>query len=276
MNPQFTADEVAQQYVSRDVKQLVTLYATVAASASIRQQWQERLANLERLAGSPGRLLDFGCGYGGFLEEAQLSGWDAHGLELGEWAGSAAAARGLRNLHVGWLADQAFEAESFDVIHTSQVLEHLASPLEQLLQLRPLLKPGGILYADVPNYRSLTIRLGKDDFMLNEPPQHVNYFSPRTLRSLLVRAGLEVIEVTTSGGLKWENLLGRPIKSEIADAYGFGGPPGKPATPPQHTNPAPPAATRVMKRIVVTALVKPILYNRLHLGMGLAALAKRP
>jgi SAM-dependent methyltransferase len=276
MNPQFSKADVDTQYVERDTAALVEVYSKISASPSVRLQWRERLDLLDRAMPTRGRLLDFGCGFGGFLEAAQRHGWDAHGVELGAWAGEAAAARGVPNLHVGYIEDMSFEPGSFDVVHSSQVFEHLPHPGNELATLGRLLRPGGILYLDVPNYRSLTIRVGKDDFMLNEPPQHLNYFSPQSMCRLLQAGGFKVVQMTSSGGLKWENLIGRSINSEIKDAYGLGQ-----SEAPRPQVPAGPVRQRRpdlawLKRLAMATVVRPILYRRLRLGMGLVVIAKRP
>lgn len=269
MNPQPSLDDLSEQYAHRDTDALVRLYGAISALPSVKAQWQGRLDWLSTLQQKPGRILDCGCGYGGFVEEAQRLGWDAHGIELGEWAAEAAAARNVKNIHIGPIAGAPFAPGSFDVIHASQVLEHLPQPRHELRHLRTLLAPQGLMWIDVPNYDSLTIRLNRDDFMLNEPPQHLNYFNATTLASLLTRCGFKPLQITTFGGLKWENLVGRPIRSEIADAYARLPEPKSKADVPDVLRSVP-----LWKRAALKLVVKPVLYDRLHLGMVLGVLAR--
>jgi len=193
---------------------------------------------------------------------------------LGEWTREAAEARGLKNMHIGSLRDLAFPDGYFDVVHAAQVFEHLSNPKDDLAEISRILRPGGLLYIDVPNYRTLPIWLGKDDFVLNTPPQHVNYFTPGTLADLLRSAQYESVQITSSGGLKWENLLGRSITSEIVDAY-------KPANETPATaipTPVSPLARgkRILKKAIHATIVKPMFYKGLKVGMTLEALARRP
>jgi SAM-dependent methyltransferase len=215
-------------------------------------------------------LLDFACGAGFFLELAQQRGWEGHGTEVGEWAKQLADARGVKNLHIGQLQELGFENNYFDVVHAAQVFEHLPTPKYELQEIRRILKPGGLLYIDVPNYRTLPILAGRDDFMLNEPPQHVNYFTPRSLRRLADAGGFTDIRITSWGGLKWENLLGRQVNSNIASAYGLV---SAPAESPSHSQAG--GALRALKQLALASLVKPVLYDRLKVGMGLMLLANR-
>jgi SAM-dependent methyltransferase len=152
------------------------------------------------------------------------------------------------------------------------VFEHLPNPGVELAQLRRVLRPGGLLYVDVPNYRTLSILLGRDDFMLNEPPQHLNYFTPASLASLVRSAGFTDVRVFSNGGLKWENLVGRSIDSEIKEAYGLT---PRAAAPRADAPPGRPGVAQALKRLLITVLVKPVLYDRLTVGMKLVALARK-
>ncbi len=274
MNPQYTAEQIAELYENRETESLAAVYTRIGASTSVIAQYQDRLKLFEAILPGRGRLLDFACGPGYFFELAQARGWDAHGTELGRWAADMARARGLRNLHLGRLSDLNFPDASFDVIHAAQVLEHLANPIDELLHLRRILRPGGLLYVDVPNYQTLPIMLNRDDFMLNEPPQHVNFFRPRQLSLLLRSCGFVGARVFTGGGLKWENLIGAPIRSDRAAAYGLSG------RKDEAKNGDPSVVNRTgwsrsFKKLVSRSFVQPILYDRLRVGMTLAATARR-
>jgi 2-polyprenyl-3-methyl-5-hydroxy-6-metoxy-1,4-benzoquinol methylase len=270
MNPQYSREELNELYAERDAEAMTGVYQRIANSKSVQAEYAKKLELLERLA-PKGRLLDFACGSGAFFELAQKRGWDAHGLEIGKWAAQAAESRGLKKLHVGTLESVGFEPASFDVVYAAQVLEHLPTPRLELGHLRELLKPNGILYVDVPNYRTLSIVLGKDDFMLNEPPQHVNYFTAATLSSVVSSAGFEVVRTGSGGGLKWENIVGRRIKSDIASAYGL-----VPDTksPPPATNGGQSVTSRI-KSVVMRTFVQPVLYTSFKVGMVLFAVARR-
>jgi SAM-dependent methyltransferase len=269
MNPQFSPGQIDELYRDRDRDDLTAIYARIAASPAVIGEYDRKLALLEATLPGRGRLLDFACGSGAFFERAQQRGWDAHGTELGEWARHAAAQRELQNLHVGTLSDLAFPSSSFDVVYAAQVFEHLPRPGNELAEIRRILRPGGLLYVDVPNYRTLSIVLGRDDFMLNEPPQHLNYFSPASLRDMLTRNGFDVTQVASGGGLKWENVIGRPIRSDIASAYGLV------SSPPKASAAAGASVLRKFKSFLVANAVKPFFYERLRVGMVLFAIARR-
>lgn len=75
---------------------------------------------------------------------------------------------------------------AYDAVVCSHVLEHLAEPFEVVKALVACLRPGGILYAEVP------MEIWKHPPTPKEPITHVNYFTPAALSFLLRRAGLDV------------------------------------------------------------------------------------
>jgi 2-polyprenyl-3-methyl-5-hydroxy-6-metoxy-1,4-benzoquinol methylase len=275
VNPQYTGESLAELYTIRDTAALTDLYARIVSPLQI-EQYRQSLRLLERGLPGRGRLLDFACAAGYFLEEASKAGWEAHGVDLGEWAKEAAEARGAQlNLHVGLLRDLRFPDHYFDVVYAAQVFEHLPQPREDLAEIRRILRPGGLLYVDVPNYRNLAGVLGKDDFLLNTPPQHINYFTAHTLSFLLKSAGFQDVRLSSSGGLKLENVFGRSTQSDIADAYRFSEKKGEDG-PALGEAPLDRGGKHRLKQVVVSLFVKPVFYRWLKVGMTLAALARRP
>lgn len=266
MNPRCTEEHLAEIYTVREEDDLIDLYARIA-SPSVLQGYEDKLKQLEAKVPKKGRLLDFACAAGYFFEQAQKRGWEAHGCDVGQWASRAAERRGLKNMHVGELDELGFPDEHFDVIYAAQVFEHLLNPLENLAKLKRLLKPGGMLYIDVPNYHTLPILWNKDDFMLNEPPQHINYFTPSTIRKLLTDSGMHSVKLSTSGGMKWENLLGQPITSDIAAAYGLVDGDGTAAKGPSLVS----RVKATAKTIVRSTVVNPVFYRGMKIGMNLDA-----
>jgi SAM-dependent methyltransferase len=103
-----------------------------------------------------GKVLDFGCGAGTFLALARQAGIDAHGCDSYEgcWGDTGnvpdPAIKPLIRQIVGGRID--FPDESFDVIVSNQVFEHIdATAIGPALgEIGRLLKPGGWLIAMFP------------------------------------------------------------------------------------------------------------------------------
>lgn len=183
-----------------------------------------------------GRLLDFGCGRGRFMERLHAQGWNVTGVDA-----SATAVDRIRHslmlpALVGSLPHPALEEASFDVITMWQSLEHVHDPLRILRAAHRLLVSGGKLVVAVPNIDSLAFRWFGAAWNALDLPRHLTHFSPATLEVLLARAGFEVGPVRMlrrSGWLRdsarlavrtgepgpWRNLLKSRFGSSLASWY---------------------------------------------------------
>jgi SAM-dependent methyltransferase len=145
----------------------------------------------------PGRLLDVGCGNGGFIARMRHLGWNVSGIEPDAKAATVAEATVPGAIHVGTIADAPYPTNAFDAITLSHVLEHVSDPIGLLDRVRNHLKPGGIVVALTPNVRSLGRKVFGPAWRGWEPPRHFFVFSLDTLRRCVETAGLEVAELRT-------------------------------------------------------------------------------
>jgi len=141
-----------------------------------------------------GRLLDFGCGDGTFLRRMAAIGWQTTGLDFGERAVAAVRASGIPALQ-GTLPHPQLAAGSFDVITMRHALEHVPDPRPVLTAALQLLRPGGRLVIQVPNFASWEIAHFGDAAFSLDLPRHLLHFTPSTLGDLLKRCGFEIVEI---------------------------------------------------------------------------------
>jgi 2-polyprenyl-3-methyl-5-hydroxy-6-metoxy-1,4-benzoquinol methylase len=134
------------------------------------------------------RLLDVGCGDGGFLRVARTLGYSAQGIEFDPAAAALAERQGFA-VHVGGLAETQLPAGAFDQITLSHVIEHLHDPVAALARLCGWLKPGGRIWLQTPNVESAGAQRYGADWRGLEPPRHVVLFGPGSLRQALERSG---------------------------------------------------------------------------------------
>ena len=110
---------------------------------------------LDALAGSPGSVLDAGCGTGGFLTLVR-SDRVAIGLEWNAMAASIAAAKSRRPVIRGSINELPFAADVFGSVIAADVLCHAAvEPARALAEIRRVLRPGGHLIVNMPAFRAL-------------------------------------------------------------------------------------------------------------------------
>lgn len=144
----------------------------------------------DRLTRPGQRLLDAGCGTGGFLSWAQDCGDLAHvaGVDIGSAAIELARQRlPHADLRTSSLRSLPFEAASFDLVVTNDVLQHVPEDQvdESLAELRRVLAPGGTLLLRTNGARRL--RRERDDWRA---------YDRQTLTRALLRAQFAVERVT--------------------------------------------------------------------------------
>jgi SAM-dependent methyltransferase len=165
----------------------------VAEARSRRMAFRLAARLLRRYAGRPeGRLLDVGCSAGLFLDVARDAGWEVWGVEPSTWLSGIAAARFGDHIVNATLEASPFEPSHFSAITMWDVLEHVPAPRPFLERARGLLASGGILAINVPARDSLIARMFGQRWPLLLP-EHLVYFTRRSLRTLLEATGFEVL-----------------------------------------------------------------------------------
>lgn len=103
-------------------------------------------------------VLDVGCSDGtlGASIKHRFQHASVVGLELSADMGQVAATR-LDAVHIGDIeaesALQPLSGRQFDTVIFADILEHLRDPWKMLERIRPLLAPGGVVVASLPNVR---------------------------------------------------------------------------------------------------------------------------
>ncbi|KKP69545.1 hypothetical protein A2X44_03360 [candidate division CPR3 bacterium GWF2_35_18] len=139
-----------------------------------------------------GKILDFGCGDGSFLETFSVKRWDRYGIDASL---SAYKLSKKRDLKVDCYKSEKlkYADQFFDVITLNHVLEHLEIPEQILKELKRILKDDGILYLELPRFDGFWSRTFKAEWPSNaDIPRHLNHFSHRGLILLLEKSGFKV------------------------------------------------------------------------------------
>ena len=166
-------------------------YADYRSAESILRREFADTVNFIRQWRADGRLLDVGCAYGFFLEEAKRF-YQVAGIELAREAAAACRRRGL-NVSNG-VADAGNLAAigMLDVIVLLDVIEHLPDPRGTLSLCASHLNPGGIIVITTGDFGSLAARTAGVHWRLMTPPQHLWYFTRESLRRLAPSLGLSL------------------------------------------------------------------------------------
>jgi len=143
-----------------------------------------------------GDVLDVGCSEGNFLKGLD-DRFTPHGIEIdhkaAQVAGKYVSKHGGKIHQADALSSlRQMEESQFDAVVMQSYLEHEVEPLEVLRETRRVLRPQGFLMIKVPNLDCWNRRLQGHGWPGFRFPDHVNYFTPRTIREVIERAELKI------------------------------------------------------------------------------------
>lgn len=155
-----------------------------AARASFAARWVR-----------PGaRVLEVGCGYGHFVAAGTAAGYRVEGIEpSGHQVRFARDRLGLLGIVQGTIDDLPTDG-SFDVVAMFHVLEHLRDPQEAIVRLAQAVRPGGLVWLDVPH--ALRLPCDAIEHLYVAAGHHLYSFTPRVLAAMAARAGLESLHLS--------------------------------------------------------------------------------
>ena len=143
-----------------------------------------------------GAVLDVGCSTGGFLHQLQTrypADYEVLGTDVTSMAVDYAESRGVPVSREPFLESD-FGGKHFDAVTFWAVIEHVLNPRMFLDKAAQLLRPGGHCFILVPNLQSLAVRLLGLNYRYIMP-EHINYFTACTLRTLALGQGsFDVLE----------------------------------------------------------------------------------
>ena len=148
--------------------------------------------------GARGRLLEVGCGKGVFLGKFLQAHpeWSGFGIEP-----SANAVSYFEQIlptveiHEGPFETAAFRKETFELVATSGVLEHVPDPVSFMEGVRGCMATGSRAFVGVPNFEAKP-----DDLLLFD---HLTQFTPDSLDILYARVGLRRVGRSASPDRVW-------------------------------------------------------------------------
>jgi SAM-dependent methyltransferase len=128
------------------------------------------------------KILDFGTGLGQSVYYLNKLGFDVKGYDISKFALKFCREKGLD------VTDNLSKLGKFDVIFSSNVLEHLANPLKSLVEIKKKLNKDGILILVLPyeRHRYCSLKPSVD--------RHLYCWNFNTINNLLDEAGYKVIE----------------------------------------------------------------------------------
>jgi SAM-dependent methyltransferase len=153
------------------------------------------------------RILDAGCGSGRNMVELARHG-TVTGIELSETSVALARERRMGEVIAGSVLEMPFEADSFELAASLDVIEHLEDDLAALRELRRVVAPGGSLLVTVPAYQWLWS--GHDEIN-----HHFRRYTRRSLQRAGEEAGWQQVRTTYFNSL----LLPAAVLLRVLDRF---------------------------------------------------------
>lgn len=143
-----------------------------------------------------GNFLDIGCGDGGTLRHIDER-YTPYGIEISSPLSKESNEYCIKNGGQVICADsysglQSFETSFFDIVLLRSYLEHEYQPLPVLKEVNRVLKKDGIVIIKVPNFSCWNRKLRGLGWPGFRFPDHVNYFTPKTLKKIIEESGLRI------------------------------------------------------------------------------------
>lgn len=163
-------------------------------------------------------VIDFGCG-GGYLLKNIKSGRKI-GIEPNMAAAKTIERNGVEHYQNTQQVKEKLGTEIADVIISTNVLEHTLNPLQEIINLRDLLKTGGRIHFIVP-CDSVSYKYDPNDIN-----HHLYSWSPQNLGNLFKEAGFKILYVRPLMH-KWPpfrfffSKLGWPIFNLLCKVFGL-------------------------------------------------------
>ncbi|MGB1183517.1 MAG: class I SAM-dependent methyltransferase [Schleiferiaceae bacterium] len=126
-----------------------------------------------------GRVLDYGCGTGQFLEALQLANHEASGVEINSSAREKAARFGAVSEDISGVGGD------LDVITMWHVMEHVYDLHGLVQEFKNRLKKGGALIIAVPNPESPDAAHYGEHWAAWDVPIHAHHFTKKSMQSFL-------------------------------------------------------------------------------------------
>lgn len=166
----------------------------IGSEPVLKAEFHRVVGHLIDRIGPGGRVLEVGCAYGFFLEVAG-DHFDTVGVEVSSDAVASCRERGL-DVHQGELtSDFIMRHGPFDAVVMLDVIEHLPDPAKTLELAFQSTRGGGCVVITTGDWGAPLSRVLGSHWRLMTPPQHLHFFTRRSLSVMLERIGYRQIRV---------------------------------------------------------------------------------
>jgi SAM-dependent methyltransferase len=152
--------------------------------ATLQREFRGQVEFLKSYLPRGGKLLEIGCAYGFFLQEAK-SHFEVYGLEIAQSGVDFCHRNNLPNVKQGVVTEEFLDRFGpFDAVVLLDVVEHIDDMPATMRALVRHLNEGGIVLMTTGDWNSLSARMTGNSWRLLTPPLHLWFFTSKGLKLL--------------------------------------------------------------------------------------------
>lgn len=173
-------------------------------TAALNLEHKRRISILREISTKEDKVVDYGCATGEFVYYAH-NDFDIVGCDVSSDAICIAKKRypDLSDCFMG--SDEFLDnSEKYDIIALWDVIEHIDFPIELIERLKEKLNTDGYLVMSTPNIGALFARQTKSLWPFMTPPEHLVFFSKKSMQYLAKKMGFVICKWQSKG--KWANV----------------------------------------------------------------------
>jgi 2-polyprenyl-3-methyl-5-hydroxy-6-metoxy-1,4-benzoquinol methylase len=219
------SSELESEIYSKDYFESHVARVKKAVNDSIFENIFERRYKLISQKSRPnkGKMLEIGCGIGTFLEIAKNDDWHTYGIDISEQSCNYAREHDLEVYQGDFCYMDNFIKEYedyFDIITMWACIEHMRDPKRALLNANRCLKDNGTIVISTGDIESIDAKISGIKWDLLTPPDHLYYFSQKTLTKLLEETGFQVIKLWhKEGNVISDEIFGKIIANKYLNYF---------------------------------------------------------
>tara|TARA_B100000963_G_scaffold248791_1_gene217847 strand:- start:75 stop:962 length:888 start_codon:yes stop_codon:yes gene_type:complete len=158
-------------------------------------------------------ILDYGCGFGGFLHLSKKYSKNSEGFEVMKICQNFIKKRNIIKINTKKME---LTNKKFDTIFLFHVLEHLSKPVDELIFLRKILKKNGKLVIEVPHALDLLINCQELESFRKFTfwSEHLILHTKESLKKFLINSGFKKIRFLDYQRYNIENHINWFVKNK--------------------------------------------------------------
>lgn len=218
-NPQIDSRDLSQLYLERVSGEFLPESSSLIEKLRRWRAASTAKSFFKQLGIKDVSILDIGCGDGLYsVALAQHPACkDISALDFHETPPKHIANLGISNISYQHIDHLTQDNKTYDVIFCRHLLEHTQNPIHFLRMIKPLLKEGGKIFIEVPNFECVWQNILRGYYVNLYLPRHFYHFERKTLKNVIESAGFKVDVIffghLPSLGWSIRNMTGlRPLR----------------------------------------------------------------